>query len=231
MKKLLLVLIICCVFCGCGRENDYSLLQKKYKTMTENMEYYKEKCEDLEEDNDSLNKELEEVSKNYRELKNSDVYKSYEDVEFAKSELAAIQKEIEQVEIDRDSKKTEIENEIKNLEADRDSKKAEIESEISELEKQQTSIKEKIDANKSKPISFYAGEYICGQDFPEGRYLIYDGSSNFFVSGGKTYVNIVLGNPSDYPGFESLYTKEYVHFFTKGEMIESRSAFKLKLIE
>lgn len=119
-----------------------------------------------------------------------------------------------------------IENEIESAKTTKAEEESKYNEEIKALEQQLTSIKEKIDSNKNEPLSFYAGEYICGQDFPAGRYMIYDGKSNFFVRGGEIYVNIILG---DDPNWGQV--SEYVHFFTEGEQIEADSPFKLKLVE
>lgn len=119
-----------------------------------------------------------------------------------------------------------IENEIESIKTTKAEEESKYKKEIEALEQQLTLIKEKIDSNKNEPLSFYAGEYICGQDFPAGRYMIYDGKSNFFVRGGEIYVNIILG---DDPNWGQV--SEYVHFFTEGEQIEAYSPFKLKLVE
>ena len=89
-------------------------------------------------------------------------------------------------------------------------------------------MEEKRERWKTQPLSFYAGEYICGMDFPDGRYLIYDGDSNFCVydDNGRLDVNIILGDDPDWGDI-----KEYLHFFEPGEIIQSDSPFKLKLVE
>lgn len=210
----------CCLLCGCSSEE--TVLKDEYDATYEDMSFYKNKSEELEskfeelenknselkESNNSLKEELKTTQKSYEELKDSEMLTTYKDIQTAKDEL------------------DKIKNEIENSEKDRDEKKAEIEAEINRLESELTTAKEKIDSIKSNPISFYAGEYVCGKDFFPGRYLIYDGSSNFFVRGGDTHVNIILDDDS-----ERGHVKEYVHFFTKGETIEARSSFKLKLIE
>lgn len=136
--------------------------------------------------------------------------------------LDEINQDISKAEDELASIKTEVEG-IKETKAEEESKYVE---EIKKLEQQLVSIKEKIDSNKNEPLTFYAGEYICGQDFTPGRYMIYDGSSNFFVTGGETRVNIILG---DDPSWGQI--NEYVHFFTEGEKIEAKSPFKMKLVE
>lgn len=208
MKKNF-VLILCCIFlmCGCGNSD----LEQKYNDICAE----KEQCEDLLKEEkekfdrlsdaySKLNKENRSLKKDYDKIIDSDLYKTYTDIESANKYLADIQGEIQKLETDKQN----------------------LNNEIEELNTQKQSLKDKIANSKNEPISFYAGEYVCGKDFPEGRYLIYDGANNFFVTGGSTCVNIILG---DDPSWGQV--NEYVHFFENGELIEADSPFKLKLID
>ena len=198
MKKCI-ILILCCSFIiyGCGNSD----LEQEYKAL---LEEEKEKCDKINDAYAELNKENRSLQREYDKIINSELYTKYNDVKSANEYLDDIQEEIKKLETDKQN----------------------LNNEIEELNAQKQSLKDKIANSKNEPISFYAGEYVCGKDFPEGRYLIYDGSSNFFVTGGSNRVNIILGNDPNWGE-----VNEYVHFFENGELIESRSSFKLKLID
>lgn len=80
-------------------------------------------------------------------------------------------------------------------------------------------IKSYIEKESGKPIYFSAGNYKIGENFPAGRYKVYNGSSNFVVyNGDDLRVNIILGS-------DSYSVSSYKYDFGDGETIEADSGF------
>lgn len=105
---------------------------------------------------------------------------------------------------------------------------ADKEKELSEVQAQIDAAKGELIKEYGKPLSFPAGYFYAGKDFPAGRYKIYDGTSNFFVHSkdGEHRVNIIL-DEKDTDG----YVTEFVYTFEDGDEIEASSSFKLIAIE
>lgn len=198
MKKLITIIICASSICLCACNQ---------KTYNEEYESLSVAYDELESECKKNLKECIYYNHLYTDLKAQVDNNLDDDISKANEELESINAEIE---------------EMKGV---REEQRGIYEEEIASLAQQILSLKEKIALSKNEPLTFSAGEYICGLDFPAGRYVIYGGSSNFFVKGGETHVNIILGDDSSWE------VREYIHFFTEGEMIEARSPFKLKLID
>ena len=112
------------------------------------------------------------------------------------------------------------ESEIYGLE----SKIEELNAEVETLNSQITELQASIIRIAGESRAFPAGVLYAGTDFEIGRYRIYGGTSNFFVTrGGHNVVNIILGG--------GLGVTEYIFTFRNGDAIESRSSFRMVPIE
>ena len=138
-------------------------------------------------------------------------------IEELKEQIATLQKDEEQKEID--NKIQELKSEQEDLEKDIESKKEEKSSLEEEIEK----LNGDVITVKGKAKSYPAGQLVAGEDFEAGRYKIYGGSSNFIVYSryGDLEVNTILGDWG---------VDEYVYTFNNGDEIEAHSSFKMQPI-
>ena len=106
------------------------------------------------------------------------------------------------------------------------SKLTELQSQVDDAQSKLNSLNGQVAQASGNPLSFSAGVFYCGTDFPPGRYKIYGGTSNFsaYDSSGSIIINIILGT-------NKYSVSEYVYTFAKAQTIKSESAFKIQLIK
>jgi len=99
-----------------------------------------------------------------------------------------------------------------------------LNTEIEGLNNQVSALQASVIRVAGQSRAFPAGVLYAGSDFDAGRYRIYGGSSNFFVRrNDRSVVNIILGGRNG--------VSEYIFTFRNGDVIESRSAFRMIPVE
>ncbi len=120
--------------------------------------------------------------------------------------------------------KDELQKEIDDLQKDKD----DLIKQNDDLQKQKELLEKDIIVEKAKPIQLSAGQYFVGEDFPAGRYKIYDSLGHFYLYGSN-------GNRKTYVYFsdvdDDLYVTEYIYKLDDGDKIECDAKFKIVRID
>ncbi|MFO6495620.1 hypothetical protein [Bacillus sonorensis] len=172
----------------------------------------KVKYEEMTDKVSKKKKELDLLDKKLRETaaKLDEKSKAYQDAKKMIAQRDDAQNEKEELTNEISTKKEEL-KEVKN--------------EINDKNKELSSVTGQIQEKKEAPKVFSAGQYIVGQDFPEGRYkaVPVGQGSNFFIYGsdGSATVNTILGSSAD--GNEP----EYVFYTSEGDIMRTEAQIKL----
>lgn len=171
----------------------------------------KEKDETVTENEEEIRdteQRLDKVKADYKKEKEAydEAVKVIEKRDAAEQELSTFQKEIDDFNSTIKGKKKEV---------------SDLESEIERL----TNI---VVETGEEPKEFAAGQYLVGQDFPEGRYkaVPVGEGSNFIIYGSAGYadVNTILGDGS-------FGETEYIFWTSDGDVMETAARVKLIPLE
>ncbi|SDZ78567.1 hypothetical protein SAMN05421743_101193 [Thalassobacillus cyri] len=183
-------------------EGELVKLEEEVKQAVEEQE---EKMTETEEEIRDTEKKLDKVKADYKKEKETynEAVKVIAERDTAEQELSTFQTEIGEFDATIKAKKKEVSN-LKN-----------------EIERLTNIIVETGEA----PKEFAAGQYLVGQDFPEGRYkaVPVGEGSNFVIfngSSGLADVNTILGDGS-------FGETEYIFWTSDGDMMETAARVKL----
>lgn len=134
-------------------------------------------------------------------------------------QIATYQKEQDSLDQQLATKK----GELSELKGNLDTVNASIASKKQEL----ANLTAQVTKKQGAPIAFTAGKYICGTDFPAGKYDIQmvSGRGNLFAR-GSMHINEIFGSNSSYG-----HIREYKNaVFQTGDELELKSSLKVNLV-